>query len=67
MSDQLKKCSQLLEKADNRVSSLPCGCNRGARIQFLNRNASRSPWTQESVQEAKLLYTNHKLSVNTQN
>lgn len=46
---------------------LTYGCNRGARTQFLTRNTSRSHWTQESVQEAKLLYTNPKLSVNTQN
>lgn len=61
-----EKCSSLLEKVDNSISCLLHGC-RGARTPFLIRNASKPHWRQGSAQEAKLLYTNHKLSVNTQN
>lgn len=61
-----EECSPLLEKADNNISCLPHGC-RGTRTPFLNRNASKPHWRQGSAQETKLLYTNHKISVNTQN
>lgn len=67
MCDCLRGAHVAGKSRQQQAYSLPYGCSIGGRTQFLNRNASKSHWTQRSAQEAKLLYTNHKLSVNTQN